>query len=108
MRIARASLSAVPAAHPHRSAAVPPRGGRPPAIDAADYQVPQKTQRDYLAELLEALSPDEQATLSLAMRVAAPLLDKLVNVAANKPHPNGVAPRRASARAWGDHDGGVR
>jgi DNA-binding MarR family transcriptional regulator len=58
-----------------------------------------QTQRDNLAELLEALSPDDEATLSLAMRVAAPLLDKLRNVAANNPHPNVSAPRRASVRA---------
>jgi DNA-binding MarR family transcriptional regulator len=58
-----------------------------------------QTQRDNLAELLEALSPDDEATLSLAMRVAAPLLDKLRNVAANNPYPNVSAPRRASVRA---------
>jgi DNA-binding MarR family transcriptional regulator len=58
-----------------------------------------QTQRDNLAELLEALSPDDEATLSLAMRVAAPLLDQLMNVAANNPHSNVSAPRRASVRA---------
>jgi DNA-binding MarR family transcriptional regulator len=35
----------------------------------------RQTQRDNLAELLEALSPDDEATPSLAMRVAALLLD---------------------------------
>jgi DNA-binding MarR family transcriptional regulator len=60
----------------------------------------RQTQRDNLAELLEALSPDDEATLSLAMRVAALLLDKLGNVAANKPPPNVSAPRQASVRAW--------
>jgi DNA-binding MarR family transcriptional regulator len=59
----------------------------------------RQTQRDNLAELLEALSPDDEATLSLAMRVAAPLLDKLRNVAANNPHSNVFAPRQASIRA---------
>jgi DNA-binding MarR family transcriptional regulator len=58
-----------------------------------------QTQRDSLAELLGALSPDDEATLSLAMRVAAPLLDQLMNVAVNNPHSNVSAPRRASVRA---------
>jgi hypothetical protein len=52
-----------------------------------------QTQRDNLAELLEALSPDDEATLSLAMRVAVPLLDELTNVAINKPPANVSAPR---------------
>jgi|ERR1700677_530536 DNA-binding MarR family transcriptional regulator len=59
----------------------------------------RQTQRDNLAELLEALSSDDEATLRLAMRVAAPLLDQLRNVAANNPHSNVSAPRRASVRA---------
>jgi DNA-binding MarR family transcriptional regulator len=83
---------------------VDPDDGRATLVDITDagraLQAQQRqTQRDNLAELLEALSPDDEATLSLAMRVAVPLLDKLGNVAANKPHPNVVAPRRASARA---------
>jgi DNA-binding MarR family transcriptional regulator len=59
----------------------------------------RQTQRDNLAELLEALSPDEEATLSLAMRVAVPLLDQLRNVAANNAHSDVSVPRRASVRA---------
>jgi hypothetical protein len=51
-----------------------------------------------LAELLTTLSPDE-ATLGLAMRVAAPLFDEPTNVAANSPPSNVFAPRRASVRA---------
>ena len=83
---------------------VDPGDGRATLVDVTDAgralrAEHQQTQRDNLAELLEALSPDEQATLSLAMRVAVPLLDKLGNVAANKRHSNVVAPRRASARA---------
>ena len=84
---------------------IDPDDGRATLVDITDAgralraQLRQ-TQRDNLAELLEALSPDDEATLSLAMRVAAPLLDKLRNAAANKPHPNAVAPRRASVRAW--------
>jgi hypothetical protein len=50
--------------------------------------------------LLEAFSPDDEATLSLAMRVSAPLLDKLRNVAANNPHSNVFAPRRHRFERW--------
>jgi DNA-binding MarR family transcriptional regulator len=83
---------------------VDPDDGRATLVDITDAgralrAQQRQTQRDNLAELLEALSPDDEATLSLAMRVAVPLLDKLGNVAANKPHSNVVAPRRASARA---------
>jgi DNA-binding MarR family transcriptional regulator len=51
-----------------------------------------RAQRDDLTELLGALSPNEEATLSLAMRVAAPLLDKLSNAVANNLHSNVFAP----------------
>src|SRR5271163_1780566 len=83
---------------------IDPDDGRGTLVDITDagralLAQLRQTQRDNLAELLEALSPDDEATLSLAMRVAVPLLDKLGNVAANKPHSNVVAPRRASARA---------
>ena len=81
-----------------------PDDGRATLVDITDAgralraQLRQ-TRRDNLAELLEALSPDDEATLSLAMRVAAPLLDKLRNAAANNPHSNVFAPRQASVRA---------
>jgi len=67
---------------------IDPDDGRATPIDITDAgqalraQLLQ-TQRDNLAELLEALSPDDEATLSLAMRVAVPLLDELTNVAIN-------------------------
>ena len=83
---------------------IDPDDGRATLVDITDAgralraQLRQ-TQRDNLAELLEALSPDDEATLSLAMRVAAPLLDKLRNAAANNPHSNVFAPRQASVRA---------
>jgi DNA-binding MarR family transcriptional regulator len=38
-----------------------------------------------LAELLDSLSPDEEATLGLAMRVALPLIEKLTRHAAENP-----------------------
>jgi hypothetical protein len=50
--------------------------------------------------VIQASDPDDEATLSLAMRVAVPLLDELRNVAINKPLPNVSAPRQASVRAW--------
>ena len=38
-----------------------------------------------LAELLDTLSPDEEATLGLAMRVALPLIEQLTRHAAEHP-----------------------
>ena len=69
------------------------------AIVESPALLPTLTGRDNLAELLKTLSPDDEATLGLAMRVAAPLLDELKNVAANNPPSNVFAPRRASVRA---------
>jgi DNA-binding MarR family transcriptional regulator len=40
-----------------------------------------------LAELLDTLSPDEEATLGLAMRVALPLIEQLTRHAAEHPKP---------------------
>jgi DNA-binding MarR family transcriptional regulator len=83
---------------------IDPDDGRATLVDITDAGQAllaqlRQTQRDNLAELLEALSPDEEETLSLAMHVAVPLLDQLRNVAANNPHSNVFAPRRVSARA---------
>jgi DNA-binding MarR family transcriptional regulator len=83
---------------------IDPDDGRATLVDITDAgralraQLRQ-AQRDNLAELLEALSPDDEATLSLAMRVAVPLLGELRNVAAKKPDPNVVVARRVSVRA---------
>lgn len=84
---------------------IDPDDGRGTLVDITDAgralrAQHRQTQRDNLAELLEALSPDDEATLSLAMRVALPLLGELRNVAANNPHSNVSAPRQASVRAW--------
>ena len=83
---------------------IDPDDGRATLVDITDagraiLAQHRQTQRDNLNELLEALSPDDEATLSLAMRVAVPLLDELRNLAANKPPANVFAPRRASVRA---------
>jgi DNA-binding MarR family transcriptional regulator len=43
--------------------------------------------RERLAELLDTLSPDEEATLGLAMRVALPLIEQLTRHAAENPKP---------------------
>jgi DNA-binding MarR family transcriptional regulator len=83
---------------------IDPEDGRGTLVDVTDEgrarlaQIRQ-TGSDNLAELLTTLSPDDEATLGLAMRVAAPLLEELKNVAANSPPPNVFAPRRASVRA---------
>jgi DNA-binding MarR family transcriptional regulator len=44
-----------------------------------------QSQHKRLAELLDTLNPDEEATLGLAMRVASPLIDKLIRQAAENP-----------------------
>jgi DNA-binding MarR family transcriptional regulator len=49
----------------------------------------QRSVHDRVVELLEALSAEDQATLSLAMRVAAPHIDQLTHVAERQPHPSG-------------------
>lgn len=41
-----------------------------------------EAQNDHLAELLETLSPEDEATLGLAMRVALPLMQRLTQQAA--------------------------
>ena len=45
------------------------------------------SRRERLAELLDALSPDDEATLGLAMRVALPLIEQLNRHAAEHPQP---------------------
>jgi DNA-binding MarR family transcriptional regulator len=83
---------------------IDPDDGRATLVDITDEGQAllarlRQTGRDTLAELLKTLSPDDEATLGLAMRVAVPLLDELKNVAANNPPSNVFAPRRASVRA---------
>jgi len=53
----------------------------------------QRSVHDRVIELLEALSAEDQATLSLAMRVAAPLIGQLTQVAEQQPLPQGTASR---------------
>jgi DNA-binding MarR family transcriptional regulator len=49
----------------------------------------QRSVHDRAVELLEALPTEDQATLSLTMRVAAPLIEQLTQVAAQQPYPPG-------------------
>jgi DNA-binding MarR family transcriptional regulator len=51
------------------------------AVWAELYQ----SRRERLAELLDNLSPDEEATLGLAMRVALPLIEQLTRHAVESP-----------------------
>jgi DNA-binding MarR family transcriptional regulator len=46
----------------------------------------RQLRRDRLAQLLDTLPPHDEATLSLAMRVALPLLEQLTARAAEHPH----------------------
>lgn len=83
---------------------IDPDDGRGTLVDITDegralLAQLRQTGRDNLAELLKTLSPSDEATLGLAMRVAAPLLDELKNVAANSPPSNVFAPGRVSVRA---------
>lgn len=47
----------------------------------------QKSIHDRLIELLDMLPADSRTTLSLAMRVAAPLIDQLTQLASQHPDP---------------------
>jgi DNA-binding MarR family transcriptional regulator len=47
----------------------------------------KESRRERLAELLDNLSPDEEAALGLAMRVALPLIEQLTRHAAARPKP---------------------
>jgi DNA-binding MarR family transcriptional regulator len=46
----------------------------------------RRDRRDRLAELLMALSPEDEATLTLAMHVALPIIRRLVHNATNPAH----------------------
>jgi DNA-binding MarR family transcriptional regulator len=58
----------------------------------------KESRRERLAELLDTLSPDEEASLGLAMRVALPLIEQLTRHAAADPKPQS-APRVLAAEA---------
>jgi DNA-binding MarR family transcriptional regulator len=45
-----------------------------------------QSQHDRLAELLDTLSPHDEATLGLALRVALPFIEQLTRHAARNPH----------------------
>jgi DNA-binding MarR family transcriptional regulator len=82
---------------------IDPDDGRGTLVDITDegralLTQLRQTRRDNLAELLKTLSPDDEETLGLAMRVAARLLEELKNVANNQAS-NVFAPRRASVSA---------
>lgn len=46
----------------------------------------QQSIHDRVIELLDMLPADDQATLSLSMRVASPLIEQLTQLAAHHPH----------------------
>ena len=51
----------------------------------------QKSTHDRVVELLDMLPAEDQATLSLAMRVASPLIDRLTELAIQQPRPPATA-----------------
>jgi DNA-binding MarR family transcriptional regulator len=66
------------------------------AIGRAQLLRLQRSVHDRAVGLLEALPTEDQATLSLTMRVAAPLIDQLTQVAAHQRHPSGDRARLIS------------
>ncbi|AGB22391.1 transcriptional regulator [Mycobacterium sp. JS623] len=56
----------------------------------------KESRRERLAELLDNLSPDEEASLGLAMRVALPLIEQLTRYAAADPKPQSAPTGLAS------------
>ena len=67
-----------------------PKDGRAALVDITDagralLDDRQRDRRDRLAELLTALSPEEEATLTLAAHVALPIIRRLIHNATNPP-----------------------
>jgi DNA-binding MarR family transcriptional regulator len=63
------------------------------AIGRAQRLRLQRSVHDRVVQLLEALLAEDRATLSLTMRVAAPLIEQLTQVAASSHIPQGTARR---------------
>jgi DNA-binding MarR family transcriptional regulator len=81
---------------------VDPDDGRATVVDITDngrdlLADRRQAMRDRLAALLETLPPHDEATLALTMRVALPLIDRLLIEAADKPAAN-VSRHRTAAR----------
>jgi DNA-binding MarR family transcriptional regulator len=71
-----------------------PDDGRATLVDITSSGRAERVQLQRLVhgrviELLEGLSDDDQATLSLAMRVSAPRIEELTQLAAQHPHASG-------------------
>src|SRR6201993_4209122 len=69
---------------------IDPEDARATLVDITDsgravWTELKESRRERLAELLDNLSPDEEATLGLAMRVALPLIEQLTRHAAAHP-----------------------
>ena len=82
-----------------------PEDGRAALVDITDagramMDDRRRYRRDRLAELLTALSPEEEATLTLAAHVALPIIRRLIHNATNPPHNQTAKPR--DQRSHGD------
>jgi DNA-binding MarR family transcriptional regulator len=71
-----------------------PQDGRATLVDItasgrAQRSQVQRTMHDRVLELLEMLPAEDQATLSLAMRVASPFIQQLTQLAASRPQSEG-------------------
>ena len=61
----------------------------------------RRDRRDRLAELLMALTPEDEATLTLAAHVALPIIRRLIHNATNPAHSQTAKPRDQPAAAMG-------
>ena len=83
-----------------------PKDGRAALVDTTDtgralLDDRRRDRRHRLAELLTALSPEEEATLTLAMQVALPIIRRLIHNATNPPPSQTAKPRDQRSRGDG-------
>ena len=83
-----------------------PEDGRAALVDITDsgralLDDRRRDRRDRLAELLTGLSPEEEATLTLAVQVALPIIRRLIHNATNPPHSQTAKPRDQRRRGDG-------
>jgi DNA-binding MarR family transcriptional regulator len=81
-----------------------PKDGRAALVDITDtgralLDDRRRDRRDRLAKHLAALSPEEEATLTLAVHVALPIMRRLIHNATNPPHSRTAKPRDQPAAA---------
>ncbi len=83
-----------------------PKDGRAALVDITDagralLDDRQRDRRGRLAELLTVLSPEEEATLTLAAHVALPIIRRLIHNATNPPQSETAKPGEQRSRGDG-------